>query len=107
MSSAVTDASFDKVLQASSPYVVMLWRQGCPPCKELVPVLMEVAKKMPSVQFTLMNSSDNPKTSARFGVMACPALLVFRDGQMLGRWLGYQPEEKVLAWIKRTLGDKE
>jgi thioredoxin 1 len=101
---AVSDATFDQaVLAAGKPVLVMTWQPGCSWCSKMVPELKEVAKILPDVHFTLLNVADNTKTKSRFEVTACPTLLLFGQGKLLGRWKGFNPSEKTTAWIKRTL----
>lgn len=100
---SLSDATFDKVLQSSAPFLVMFWQRDCAPCKALMPVLMEIARERPGIRFALMNSRDNPKTSAHYGITACPTMVAVAGGKMLGRWKGAAPKEQVTRWIDRTL----
>jgi thioredoxin 1 len=86
----LTDATFDEEVGASVPPVVVdFWAPWCGPCAMLEPVLEELAEEhAPTVRFARLNVDEEPGVAARFGVMSMPTLIVFRDGEPVGRLIG-------------------
>lgn len=99
----LSDANFDCRIQEGPPVLVMFWQRDCQPCKALVPELIGAARERDQMQFIMMNATDNPQTKERFNITACPTMALFKNGDMLGRWMGVVPKEKILAWIDRTV----
>lgn len=102
----LTDASFKEIVldEHNADVIVFMWQPGCAPCKEMVPVLQDVARPRTEIAFKMMNSAANPATRAKYKVDACPMLLAFRKGQYQGRWKGLSTAEKLGAWVDRTFG---
>jgi thioredoxin 1 len=98
----ITDDTFDDAVLRSKKQlsIVMLWQPGCAFCKVMLHALAAVARALPGVNFVVMNGHTNPKTSERFDVSAYPALLAFRDGELIDRRMGAAPIDSVLGWIK-------
>jgi thioredoxin 1 len=50
-----------------------------------------------------LNVDDNPDTSQRFGIQGIPTLLVFKDGQMVERLVGFQSQENIQRVLDEVL----
>ncbi len=99
----LTDDTFDEVvLRSSQPTVVLLWKPKCAFCTMLLGIITTVGRAVPLVNFRIMNSNVNPKTVQRYDIHGFPALLLFRDGELVGRKLGAAPLDNVVAWIKEN-----
>jgi thioredoxin 1 len=97
----VTDDNFDNVvLRSSKLSIVMLWQPACGFCKVMLHALATIARALPGVNFVVMNGHTNPKTAERFDVFAYPALLAFRDGNLIDRRMGAAPVDSVMGWIR-------
>jgi putative thioredoxin len=99
----VTDESFQReVLDASKalPVVVDFWAPWCGPCKVLKPVLEKLAAEYGGkFKLAKLNSDENPKVSAEYGIRSIPDVMAFRDGQPVSHFLGAVPESQVRAFI--------
>jgi thioredoxin 1 len=97
----ITDDTFDDaVLRSRKLTIVMLWQPACGFCKVMLHALATIARALPGVNFVVMNGHTNPKTNERFNVSAYPALLAFRDGNLIDRRMGVAPLDSVMGWIK-------
>lgn len=101
----VTDENFDaEVLQSEMPVLVDFWSETCPPCKLLAPILEEVATELQGkLKIRKLNTTENPVKTRAYRITAIPALLVFRDGELVGQTAGYMPKEKLREFIDSTL----
>ena len=89
-----TRADFQQeVLKSNLPVIVDVWGPSCPPCKKLVPVLINVATKYDGrVRVAELSTEAEPRLLAQLNVRSTPTLLVFSQGKELGRMSGYRPE---------------
>ena len=105
----VTDDTFqDLVLSSSLSKAVLVdfWAQWCPPCHMLSPVLDEIADEL-SDKLTVakVNVDENPLTAQRYGILAMPTLIVFRNGEIISRVVGARPKRRLLAELSALLTD--
>jgi thioredoxin 1 len=47
-----------------------------------------------------LNVDENPNTAVAYGIMSIPTLLVFKDGKLVERIVGYMPKERLMDKIK-------
>ncbi len=97
----VDDASFDtKVLQAKTPVLVDFWAPWCRPCLMAAPVLEELAGEYAGkITFAKLDVDQNTKTAAKYGIMAIPNLIIFKNGEPISNIVGYKPK----AELKQSL----
>ncbi|MDX8401574.1 MAG: thioredoxin TrxA [Mariprofundaceae bacterium] len=102
----VTDESFDNdVLKASGPVLVDFWAPWCGPCKQIAPILDEVAaEKQGQLTIAKINIDDNPNTPGKYGVRGIPTLMLFKDGNVQGTKVGAVGKAKLIEFIDEHLG---
>ena len=99
---AVTDTNFEEeVLKSDKPVVVDYWAEWCGPCKQLSPVVDELANDMKdSVKIVKVNIDEAPEAPTKYGVRGVPTLMIFKDGQVVDTRVGGMPKSQLQEWIE-------
>lgn len=94
----------DEIANSSVPVVVDFWASWCGPCKMLSPVIDELSEEFgEKVKFTKVNVDDNPGVSSKFSVSSIPTVLIFKDGNVAGSFVGFKPKQLVKADIEKYI----
>lgn len=104
----VTEFSDDnfatEVLQASEPVLVDFWAPWCGPCRAIGPVIEQLAaENAGAVKVGKMNIDESPRTAAGYGVSSIPTLMVFKGGDVVDRFVGVQPKDRLQAALDEAL----
>ena len=89
-----------EVVNNNKKVLVDIWAVWCGPCKMLSPIVDKVADDNKDLCVVKVNIDDNEDIGNAFGVEAIPTLLVFDNGELKNRNVGFIPENKVLELVK-------
>ncbi len=85
----VGEQEFNDALKSDKPVLVDFWATWCNPCKMLAPILHEWNEENgDKVQVVKVDVDVNEKLCRKYGVMSIPMLLVFKDGEVVGKSVG-------------------
>lgn len=74
--------------------LVDFYAQWCGPCRMISPVLEQLHEEYDGkVKFVKVDIDVNPETAKEYGVMSIPNLLIFKDGELADRLLGFKPKQ--------------
>ncbi len=101
----LTDANFEQeILKASTPGLVDFWAEWCMPCRMLAPIIEELAAEYAGkLKVGKVDTDNNRQVSMKFGISAIPTLIMFKDGQMVKKFVGLQQKSDLKAAIESIL----
>lgn len=99
----LTDSSFDETI-SDGVVLVDFWATWCPPCRIQGPIIEELAAEIShKAVITKLDVDDYSNIAARFGVRNIPTLLIFKDGEVVERFVGVQQKETLKLAINQHL----
>jgi len=96
----VDEATFaQEVLSSPAPVLVDFYADWCGPCKELDPVIEELARETRQAKFVKVNIDREAALAVRYGVSAIPRLMVFRGGQVVADHTGTADKARIRSML--------
>ncbi|PLS16923.1 thioredoxin [Bacillus sp. M6-12] len=97
----VTDQTFST--ETSQGLVLAdFWAPWCGPCKMIAPVLEELDSEMgDKLKIVKLDVDENQETAGKFSVMSIPTLLVFKNGEVVDKVVGFQPKEALAELLSK------
>ena len=94
----LTSSTFDETVNSSStPILVDFWAEWCGPCKQIAPILEQIAAEMPDrIRIAKLNVDDYGDIAGRFNVMSIPTMILFDGGEMKTRIVGAMPKSRMI-----------
>ncbi|MCA0293763.1 MAG: thioredoxin [Actinobacteria bacterium] len=101
----VTDATFSElVLKSTKPVVIDYWADWCAPCKQLSPIIDELARDYgDKVTFLKLDTNENTQVPTQQGVLGLPTIQVFVGGEVVKSLTGAKPKSVLLRAIEEYL----
>ena len=101
---AIINASDNDFAQNIEEGVVLVdfWAPWCGPCKMIAPVLEELDGEIEGkAKIVKVDVDENQGTASKYGIMSIPTLLLFKDGEMVDKVVGFQPKEALAQLIEK------
>ena len=101
----ITKDNFEaEVVKADRPVLVDFWATWCGPCMMLGPVVAEIAEERKDViKVVKVNVDEEPELAAKFGIMSIPAVLLFKNGEVVANSVGYISKEDMNAFVSANV----
>ena len=93
--------TFKDFTNQNETVLIDLWAPWCGPCRMLGPVLEKLCSE-DFIQVGKVNVDDDPDIAAAFGVESIPTVLLFKQGKLVAKAVGYQPEQALKNWINNN-----
>jgi len=95
----------DEVLNSKIPVLVDFWAEWCGPCRMLAPIIDELAKEydQQKIKICKLNVDENPKIAAKYGIMAIPTVIIFKNGQPVEQITGVRNKKEYINLINQYI----
>jgi thioredoxin 1 len=103
-STTLTAENFEKTILEKGTVLVDFWAEWCGPCRMVAPVLEQIAAEQSGkLKIVKLNVDENQATPSQFGVTGIPTMILFKDGQMVERIVGFMPKPALMKKIEPHL----
>ena len=95
----LTDGNFDsEVISSDKPVLVDFWAEWCMPCRMLGPTIDDLASTYRGkVKVGKVDTDANRDVSIKYGISAIPTILLFKDGQVVKKFVGVTPKQEFVS----------
>ena len=96
----INDETFaQEVLQSDKPVVVDFFAEWCGPCRQMLPIVSEIAEERTDIKVVKMNIDEAPKTPTEYGIQSIPTFILFKQGKALDMLVGSATKSEIIQWI--------
>lgn len=100
----MTTDNFDSLINSQGVALVDFWAKWCGPCLMQAPIIEEIKKEIGNNALVgKLDVDRNSSISRRYSIRGIPALLIFKDGVVVEKLVGYQQKAKLLASLQKYI----
>ncbi len=101
----LTDENFEEmVLKSPQPVLVDFRADWCGPCRQMDPVIKQIAKKYAGKAVVgKLNIDDNPEITRKYKITGIPAFLIFKDGRVIEEFVGVTSRTELVEALEGLL----
>ena len=92
----IDSQSFEALKAQSKPLLIEFYKDGCAPCRAMLPIIDELASERDDIVVGKINAENEPELAAAFGVRSVPTIVVLQGGKLINRVSGLRRKAEVL-----------
>ena len=98
----ITADNFEsEVVQSDVPVLIDFWAEWCMPCKMIAPILEELSDEYAGkLKIGKLDVDSNGELAMKFSVQSIPTLMLFKNGEEVGRKVGAVPKPAIVELFK-------
>ena len=101
MALKLTSENFEnEVLKSQEPFLVDFYADWCGPCQMLAPIIEDISDSDIGVRVGTLHVDEEVPLALQYGVRSIPFLMLFKNGEVVAKTLGYQEKEEILKMIE-------
>ncbi len=101
MAIEITDGNITEILNNNSIILIDFWAEWCGPCRMLGPVIDSIYNDNEDIVVGKLNVDDNSSSASKYGIKSIPALLFFKNGEIVERAVGFKNKNELQSIIDK------
>ena len=97
----ITEKEFE-VETKNKRVVVDFYATWCGPCKMMHPIIEKISQQYPDLKIIKVDVDKHESVAREYSVMSIPTLVLFKDGNVIEKNVGFVPEEQLVKWIQNN-----
>ena len=82
--------------------LIDFFAKWCGPCKMISPIVEELSNEINYVSFCKVDVDESGEIANMFGVLSIPTLLLFKEGKLISKKVGFQSKDELTSWINEN-----
>ena len=95
--------NFENVIKAQKLVIVDFYADWCGPCKMLSPVIANMAKEFPNINFYKVNVDRESILARKMNIQSIPTVMFYKQGQLVNQFTGYKNPQEIKTIISNFL----